>query len=214
MTGRPATGSGPEVWKCKLSSILWALPPPKEIVLKTLIERSVVLGQAGDKPLAMWSHVDFDLLGLLAPKERQQWARGPLISLEISWNRLAGVGGSRLLSVHWGQTHEWVSYSLTSLPSSVTTLPNGEATCPAVLLPRKSIWELPPSFSRGSFGRCPAPRLCPGSQNQPKAGQSATEQEMREGGKRGGRHWRTELFWICVLENRNHIALKGKICKN
>ena len=50
MTGRPATGSGPEVWKCKLSSILWALPPPKEIVLKTLIERSVVLGQAGDKP--------------------------------------------------------------------------------------------------------------------------------------------------------------------
>ena len=55
-----------------------------------------------------------------------------------------------------------------------------------MLLPRKSIWELPPSFSRGSFGRCPAPRLCPGSQNQPKAGQSATEQEMREGKEEEG----------------------------
>ena len=40
---------------------------------------------------------------------------------------------------------------------------------------------------RGGFGRCPAPRRHPGSQNQPKAGQSATEQQMRVGGKRGGR---------------------------
>lgn len=114
--------------------MLWAFPPQRETVVKTLIERSAVSGQAGDKPLAMWSHVSFDRPGLLASKESQRWARGPLIFLEISWNCLAGFGGSRagkgLFSVHCGQTYEWISFSVTSLPSSVTALPNGEGTCP------------------------------------------------------------------------------------
>lgn len=79
------------------------------MAVKTLIERSVVLGQGGDKPLAMWSNGDFDLPGLLAQTESQRRASSPLICLEISCNCLAGAGGSRagqeLLSVHCSLTH-------------------------------------------------------------------------------------------------------------
>lgn len=209
--------------------MLWAFPPQRETVVKTLIERSAVSGQAGDKPLAMWSNVNFDRPGLLASKESQRWARGPLIFLEISWSCLAGVGGpgqgkgfslctvARLMNESASAWH--------SCQALVTTRPNGEATCPGVLVPRTSLWGLPSSLSQGLLWKLPSEWLPP---KKPGSAESASEHYKigseggreiggREKKREEGRNWRIELFWVFVwchvYEYRNNVTLK-RHCQN
>lgn len=76
----------------------------KETVIKSLIERSVVLGQAGDKPLAIRSSVGFDLPGFWVQKKKSSmgWGLTNLLKDKLvelfGWDRERGC-----LPVLWGQ---------------------------------------------------------------------------------------------------------------
>lgn len=205
--------------------MLWAFPPQRETVVKTLIERSAVPGQARDKPLAMWSNVNFDRLGLLASKESQRWARGPLIFLEISWSCLAGVGGGGVvqgrerafLCALWPGL--WMNQFQPDIPAKLCnhTPKWGGNLSWGCLFQGWVYGGYRYHFLRGCFGRCPVngfpeeARISPELVRMPQDRKRGREGEKREEGK----NQRIDLFWVSgwcqAYENGNNVTLKRHV---